>query len=57
MMQPGVKQGLVLGALVGMFLTAFFYWYTGYAWWAVLIPITAVMGAAPQLIKPADDDE
>lgn len=56
-MNPATKQGLAVGALAGFFLAAFFYWYSQNPTCFLLVPFAAVMGAAPQLIKPRDEDD
>ncbi len=52
------KQGLVIGLAVGIFLFLFF-WYTsgGALISVILIPVGAVMGLAPQLLKPLPEDD
>ena len=53
-----VKQGLFLGAVAGAFIGVFLALYPGVWACLLLIPFTALMGAAPQYLKPADlDDE
>lgn len=56
-METAAKQGLILGAIVGVFLSAAFIGITDNWWCLLLIPVCAVMGMAPQLIKPNDPDE
>lgn len=56
-MEPRVKQGLILGAIVGVLVAAVFIGMTGVWACLLLIPFCAVMGAAPQMLKPADDDD
>lgn len=59
-MEPAAKQGLILGAIVGAFMSAFFLWYSDYNPISlILIPLGAVMGAAPQFLRPPDmkDDD
>lgn len=56
-MQTAVKQGLILGAVAGAFLGVAMWLYTGVIGCLLLIPFAAVMGAAPQFLKPADMDE
>ncbi len=52
------KQGLIIGFVVGLALFAFFYYESQNLACLILIPIAAVMGAAPQFLKPKDlDDE
>lgn len=58
MMEPRQMQGLVIGLIVGIFLFIFF-WYTSNGSWVsfILIPVGAIMGLAPQLLKPVPDDD
>ncbi len=54
-MHPQMRFGLIIGAVVGAALAAFFYMNGGNPITAlVLIPIGAIMGAAPWLLKPKD---
>ena len=55
-MDTGLRQGLVLGAIVGVFIGVALWLYTDVVWCLLLIPFTAIMGAAPQLIKPKDEE-
>lgn len=48
-MKTGVKQGLILGAIVGVLVSAAFVALTDVWWCLLLIPVCAVMGAAPQM--------
>ena len=52
-----VKQGLLLGAIVGLFLALFMIYYSERWFWIVMIPLAAVMGAAPQYLQPKDRDD
>ena len=52
-----VKQGLVLGAIVGFFLALFMINYSGRWWWIIMVPLVAIMGAAPQYLRPKDMDD
>ncbi len=52
-----VKQGLLLGAIVGFFLALFMINYSGRWWWIIMVPLVAIMGAAPQYLKPKDMDD
>ena len=56
-MRPAVKQGLILGLIVGVLMSMIF-WYLseGNPISLILIPITTVMGAASQMIKPGDEE-
>lgn len=56
-MDTRVKQGLILGFVVGIFVSAAFIALSSNWACLLLIPVCAVMGAAPQLLKPADDGE
>ncbi len=51
------RQALILGLLVGIALFAFFYHESNNLLCLILIPIGAIMGVAPQLLKPKDYDE
>ena len=51
-----VKQGLLLGAIVGFFLALFMINYSGRWWWIIMVPLVAIMGAAPQYLRPKDED-
>ena len=52
-----VKQGMFLGAIVGVFLAAFMIYVSERWFWIIMIPLVAVMGAAPQYLKPKDLDD
>ncbi len=52
-----VKQGLLLGAIVGFFLALFMINYSGRWWWIIMVPLVAIMGAAPQSLRPKDMDD
>lgn len=52
-----VGQGLLFGAVAGAAIGVGFSVLTGVWWCMLLCPFTAVMGAAPQLLKPADMDD
>ncbi len=54
-MVPQARQGLVLGAIVGVALAAFMYMYNHSLVSLVMIPIGALMGMAPWLLKPKDE--
>ena len=56
-MEARQKQGLIIGLVVGIVLFAFFYGTSHSPIAFILIPIGAVMGLAPQLLKPASDEE
>lgn len=56
-MDPATRQGLILGAIVGVFLAAFFVYYTHNWGSLLLIPVAALMGAAPQYLKPKDMED
>lgn len=56
-MHPQARYGLVIGAIVGAALGAFYAWNGGNPVVAVVfVPIGAVMGLAPWLLKPRDDE-
>ena len=52
-----VKQGLLLGAIVVFFLALFMINYSGRWWWIIMVPLVAIMGAAPQYLRPKDMDD
>ena len=52
-----VKQGLLLGAIVGFFLALFMINYSGRWWWIIMVPRVALRGAAPQYLRPKDMDD
>ena len=52
-----VKQGLLLGSIVGFFLALFMLNYSGRWWWIIMVPLVAIMGAAPQYLRPKDMDD
>lgn len=56
-MEARQKQGLIIGLVVGIALFAFFYGTSHSPIAFIFIPIGAVMGLAPQLLKPASDEE
>ena len=51
-----MRQGLVIGAIVGAALGVFMY-VNGSPWFmiCVLTPLGALMGAAPWFLKPKDE--
>ena len=55
-MIPQMRQGLILGAIVGAALAIFMYMYNQNLMIDILmVPIGAIMGAAPWLLKPKDE--
>lgn len=57
-MEARQKQGLIIGLLVGIALFAFFYGTSHSPISFILIPIGALMGLAPQMLKaPSEDDD
>ena len=52
-----VKQGLVLGAIAGAFVGFALSVLTDVWWCMLFIPLTAIMGAAPQMISNPDDED
>ncbi len=55
-MIPQMKHGLIIGAVVGAALTAFMYYYNhNLLVDLIMIPIGAIMGAAPWLLKPKNE--
>ena len=55
-MEAKAKQGLILGAIAGAVVGVPFSLMTDNWLCLLLIPVAAVMGRAPQLLKPADDE-
>ena len=54
-MQPAVKQGLILGLIVGVLVSLIFWSLSeGNPISLIIIPVAAIMGAASQMIKPGD---
>ena len=54
-MVPQMRQGLILGTIVGAALALFLYTSNGGHWISfIMIPIGAIMGAAPWLLKPQE---
>ena len=52
------KQGMILGAIVGVFLGVALSIMCDTWWCMLLVPFTALMGLAPQLLKgPEDEDD
>lgn len=49
-------QGLILGLIVGIALCVFMYVESDSLVSLILIPIGAVMGMAPQFLRPKDGD-
>lgn len=56
-MDAKVKQSLLLGAIAGFGVGIGFSLYTNVWWCMLLCPFTALMGAAPHFLKPADMDD
>ncbi len=50
------KQGLILGAIAGAALGVFLFAETGNPWVFLLIPVAAVMGMAPQFLRPPEEE-
>ena len=56
-MQPAVKQGLILGLIVGVLVSLIFWSLSeGNPISLIIIPVAAIMGAASQMIKPGDEE-
>ena len=51
-----MKQGLFFGIIAGIVLAIGTYGLTGHPGCFLLIPVTAVMGAAPQMLRPPQND-
>ena len=56
-MDAKAKQGLLLGAIAGAVIGIPFSIMTDNWFCLLLIPVAAVMGMAPQLLKPLEDDD
>jgi len=55
-MMPQMKHGLIIGAIVGAALTVFMYSYNhNLLVDIIMIPIGAIMGAAPWYLKPKNE--
>ena len=55
-MDRNAKHGLILGAIVGASLTAFYCYHGGNLWFGIiLIPIGALLGAGPWLVLGKED--
>jgi uncharacterized membrane protein YccC len=55
-MERQMLHGLIIGAIVGAALGAFLYFYNhNLVIDMIMVPIGALMGAAPWLLKPKDD--
>ncbi|NLU45580.1 MAG: hypothetical protein GXX87_01350 [Euryarchaeota archaeon] len=52
-----VRQGAILGAVVGVFLFIFFYLVAGQLIYLMFIPISCGMGAAVQYMKDDGYDD
>ena len=50
-----MRHGLIIGAVVGVALSLFLYSMNGGSWVSfIMIPIGAIMGAAPWFLKPQE---
>ncbi len=56
-MEAKAKQGLFFGAIAGAIIGIPFSIMTNNYFCLLLIPFAAVMGLAPQLLKPLDDED
>lgn len=56
-MEPKQFQGLFFGLIIGIALCIFMYVEMDTLVSLILIPIGAVMGMAPQLLKPKDENK
>jgi uncharacterized membrane protein YoaK (UPF0700 family) len=54
-MDPQMRFGMIIGAVVGAALAAFFYMNNHFIWDILLIPFAALMGAAPWMLKPKNE--
>ncbi|MBQ3684982.1 MAG: hypothetical protein II933_00995 [Candidatus Methanomethylophilaceae archaeon] len=55
-METRAMHGMILGAIVGVFVGVALSLMCNTWWCMLLVPFTALMGAAPQMLKPKDDD-
>ncbi|MBR6038312.1 MAG: hypothetical protein IKP53_06260 [Candidatus Methanomethylophilaceae archaeon] len=55
-LEPRAKQGMFFGAIAGAIIGVPFSIMTGNWLCMLLVPFGALMGLAPQLLKPADED-
>ncbi len=56
-MDPRAMHGLILGAIVGVFVGVALSLMCHTWWCMLLVPFTALMGMAPQMLKPKDEDD
>jgi len=56
-MDAKAKQGLFFGAIAGAIIGIPFTIMTNNYFCLLLIPVASIMGMAPQLLKPVEDDE
>lgn len=49
------RQGLIIGTIAGIALCAFMYMYNQSPVSFILIPVGAIMGCAPFMLKPKDE--
>lgn len=56
-MDHKAKQGLVLGAIVGVFLGVALSILCDNWLCMLLVPFTALMGMAPNILNPSDDED
>jgi hypothetical protein len=54
-----VRQGAILGLVVGVFIFIFFFLVAGKVFYLIFIPLACLMGAAVQYVKDdtTDDDD
>lgn len=54
-----VRQGAILGLVVGIFIFIFFFLVAGKVFYLIFIPLACAMGAAVQYVKDdaTDDDD
>ena len=49
------RHGLIIGTVVGIALAAFMYYHNNSLVSLIMIPIGAIMGLAPWLLKPKEE--
>lgn len=54
-MDPQLRYGLILGAIVGFALAMYFYMENQNPFNFLLVPFAALMGAGPWFLKPKDE--
>ncbi len=55
-MKTATKQAIIIGAMMGLALSAFFYSESQNITSFILVPIAAIMAAATTVIKPPEEN-